>query len=246
MITVSIKGLCTGYGKGRRQRVVAQGLTGELHGGELCCLLGRNGGGKSTLIKTLAGFLAPLGGEAEIMGESIVGMKPQVMSKKVSVVLTDRVDLPHTRVWELVALGRSPYTGLTGRMGEEDRKMVERALESVGVSGLRDRYISDLSDGERQKAFVAKAFAQDTPVIILDEPTSFLDYPSKVAVMSMARALARESGKTILMSTHDLEIALRLADRVWLLDQAHGLKSGTPDELRTSGALQDYFGDMPG
>ncbi|MDE6237339.1 MAG: ABC transporter ATP-binding protein [Muribaculaceae bacterium] len=211
--------LSTGYGEGKKQRIVGENLNAALLAGELTALIGPNGVGKSTLMRTLSGFQAPCGGKIEIMGRDISDLKRSELAKMVSVVLTEKPSLDNMKVEELVELGRSPYTGFFGRAGIEDKEMVESAIEQVGIESLRDRYVSSLSDGERQKVMIAKALAQSTPVIFLDEPSAFLDWPSKAELFRLLRRLAQTENKAILLSTHDLEIAFRLSDRFWIMDR---------------------------
>ena len=228
--TVKAIGLTTGYRKGKKETAVGKNISASLYAGELTALLGRNGAGKSTLMRTLAGFQPPLGGKIEIDGKSLSDFKGDALAKTVSVVLTEKPVLENMDAETLVGLGRAPYTGFWGGFTDRDRAAVEKAISLVGIENLRKREVQSLSDGERQKVMIAKAFAQETPVIFLDEPTAFLDYPSKVELMRLLGRLAREEKKTIFVSTHDLEIALRLSDRFWLLDKEKGLTVRTdPD-----------------
>ena len=159
----------------------------------------------------------------------------------IGVVLTERLTVNNMSVNELVGMGRSPYTGFWGRMSDYDRMVVREAISLVGIEPLRGRMVQTLSDGERQKVMIAKALAQETPVIFLDEPTAFLDYPSKVEIMQLLQTLSRERDKTVFLSTHDLELALQIADKVWLLDKPHGVTIGTPEDLALKGEMTKYF-----
>ena len=217
METLRAVGLTTGYRDGKRERIVGEDITASLSSGELTVLLGRNGTGKSTLMRTLVGFQPPLRGRVEIFGKELGSLKRGESAKMVGVVLTEKPVLDNMKMEELVALGRAPYTGFWGVPGKRDREAVDRAIALVGIENLRGRYVSTLSDGERQKVMIAKVLAQETPVIFLDEPTAFLDYPSKVEVMRLLRRLAHEEDKTVFLSTHDLEIAVRMADRFWIM-----------------------------
>lgn len=240
--SIETRGLSTGYtvSKGR-ERVVTSGLDAQLYGGRLICLLGPNGAGKSTLLRTLAGFQPPLAGDIIIMGRSIREYTPKELAKCMSVVLTEKPLLENMEVEALVGIGRSPYTDFWGRMDDEDKAAVERAITLTGIEGLRHRQVQSLSDGERQKVMIAKAFAQETPIIFLDEPTAFLDYPSKVEIMMLLYSLAHKLHKTIFMSTHDLDMALQLSDLIWLIDKKEGIRTGTHRELSESGDLERYF-----
>ncbi len=218
---------------GYRNKVVGEGLDGCIRRGELTCLIGSNGLGKSTLLRTLAGFQPPLAGQVTWHDggtwRSLQAMTKAQLATLVSVVLTERPDVQHMTVGEVVGLGRMPYTGFFGTLSSADQKVVEEALSLVGISDFASRMIDALSDGERQKVMIAKALAQQTPVILLDEPTAFLDYPSKVEMMKLLSRLATETGKAILLSTHDLQLALQLADRLLTIDR--GLREMSKAEL---------------
>ncbi|MCM1028406.1 MAG: ABC transporter ATP-binding protein [Pseudoflavonifractor sp.] len=239
--TVRAEGLVTGYSSRHGNVTVTAGVSASLFSGELTCLLGPNGAGKSTLMKTLSGFLPPLSGMVAVEGRRIADYSAPELARVIGVVLTERVTLANMSVYELVAMGRSPYTGFWGRMDAHDREVVEESLDLVRVGELRDRMVSTLSDGERQKVMIAKALAQETPVIFLDEPTAFLDYPSKVEIMQLLQSLSRVKQKTVFLSTHDLEIALQIADMAWLIDREHGVATGAPEDLSASGLLGLYF-----
>ena len=199
---------------GYSHKVIAADINAQIKGGELTCLIGRNGTGKSTLMRTLAGFLKPLGGSALLDGRDVGRLSPAERSHLISVVLTDRVDIDGMRVKDLVSVGRQPYTGFFGKMSNDDEEVVNKAIADVGMTDFAGRQVNSLSDGERQKVMIAKALAQQTPVILLDEPTAFLDYPSKKEMFQMLSQLCHEQGKAVLVSTHDLDIALPIADSV--------------------------------
>lgn len=233
---IQLRNLAIGY----HEHIVANDLNVILHRGELTSLLGPNGVGKSTLLRTISAFQAPLVGEILVEGKSLCNLSSGERSRLIGVVLTDRLEVNNLSVLDLVALGRSPFTGFFGQLEEEDLLQVEKAMEQVGISRLKDRKVHTLSDGERQKAMVAKALAQQTPIILLDEPTAFLDFPSKVEMMRLLHRLAHDMGKTILLSTHDVETALQLSDRLWLLSKKN-IQEGTPTELAQQGHLQHFF-----
>lgn len=199
---------------GYSHKVIAADINAQIKGGELTCLTGRNGTGKSTLMRTLAGFLKPLGGTALLDGRDVGRLSPAERSHIISVVLTDRVDVDGMRVQDLVSVGRQPYTGFFGKMSSDDEEVVNKAIADVGMTDFAGRQVNSLSDGERQKVMIAKALAQQTPVILLDEPTAFLDYPSKKEMFQMLSQLCHKQGKAVLVSTHDLDIALPIADSV--------------------------------
>ena len=239
--SIRLVGLDTGYTGKHNIKRISENLTGEIRSGELTCLLGANGAGKSTLLRTLSAFLPPLAGNISVLGRPLQDYKPSELSTVIGVVLTERVTLQNMSVGELVGMGRSPYTGFWGRLSGEDRRKVGEALEMVGIASLRDRMVQTLSDGERQKVMIAKALAQETPIIFLDEPTAFLDYPSKVDILHLLHRLSREAGKTVFLSTHDLELALQIADRIWLMDKGGGVHIGTPEDLTRDGSLEHFF-----
>ena len=229
--TIRIEKLSIGYQGRHSVKTVAEGITDSIHSGELTCLLGENGAGKSTLLRTLSGFLPPISGEITILGKPLRSYSERELATVIGVVLTERTNLQNMTVTELVGMGRSPYTGFWGRLSAQDRRKVDEALSLVGIPSLRDRMVQTLSDGERQKVMIAKALAQETPIIFLDEPTAFLDYPSKVEVLNQLGRLSQEMGKTIFLSTHDLELALRVADRVWLMTKQGTVQAGLPENL---------------
>lgn len=239
--TISLNDLSTGYFSKGDSIFVSRLMNASLFPGEMTCLLGQNGAGKSTLLKTLTGFISPLEGEIKIMDKSLLQFSASELSKTIGVVLTEKPDLVNMSVFELVSLGRSPYTGFWGKMSRKDKEIVNESISLVGISSFKDRMIQTLSDGERQKVMIAKTLAQQTPVIFLDEPTAFLDYPSKVEIMQLLHDLAINKGKTIFLSTHDLELALQTADKIWLLDKIHGLTVGTPEDLSLNNSLGLYF-----
>ena len=239
--TKHIEKLSIGYpGKGD-VKVVASDICAGINSGELTCLLGANGVGKSTLLRTLSAFQPKLSGEIRIQGKEIGSYTDKQLSKVISVVLTEKCDIRNMTSVELIGLGRSPYTGFWGTLSKEDKEVVDHAINLVGISHLAHRMVHTLSDGERQKVMIAKALAQETPVIILDEPTAFLDFPSKVEMMQLLHQLSRQTDKTIFLSTHDLELALQIADKIWLMDKANGVTIGTPEDLSLDGTLSSFF-----
>lgn len=240
-MNLEIRNLSTGYRLRGGDKVISSGLNAGLSVGSLTCLLGPNGSGKSTLLRTVAGLQPALGGEIVIGGVGLDSLDIGGRARMVGVVLTSGVGLGSMSVWELVAMGRSPHTGFWGRLTAHDEGVVAESLRLVGMEGFARRRLHTLSDGERQKVMIAKAIAQETPVILLDEPTAFLDYPGKVRMMLLLHRLAHELGRTVLLSTHDVEQALVVADMVWLLDAGRPLVSGTPQGLSQRGLIGDYF-----
>lgn len=238
--TVRLENLSIGYRGKSSVKEVACGINSSLFAGELTCLIGPNGVGKSTLMRTVCAFQEKLGGNIFIDGKELEAYPDKELSKKIGVVLTHRPQIQNMNVEELVALGRSPYTGFWGKLEKEDRKIVSDAISLIGIDNLRSRMIQNLSDGERQKVMIAKAIAQQTPIICLDEPTAFLDFPSKIETMQLLKKLAKENGKTIFLSTHDLELTLQLADRIWLMQKGN-ITIGTPEEVAQCGALSEFI-----
>lgn len=239
--TIRINNLSIGYRSKNDTKLVASNITTTIYSGELTCLLGANGVGKSTLLRTLSAFQPRLSGEIALLGHDIQDYSDKELSTIVGVVLTDKCDIRNMSVRELIEMGRSPYTGFWGRLGKEDKRMVEEAIALVRIENLASRMVHTLSDGERQKVMIAKALAQETPVIFLDEPTAFLDFPSKVEIMQLLHSLTRSTNKTIFLSTHDLELALQIADKIWLMDREKGISTGTPEDLALSGYLSGFF-----
>ena len=233
-----LKDLVIGYNTRAGQRRVTAPLSVKLPEGRLICLVGRNGVGKSTLLRSLSGLQPPLSGDVLLGGSSIASYSHKALARLISVVTTRDVPVPSMTSWEVVALGRSPYTQFWGQLSPADKEIVDRSIDITGISPLASRRVGSLSDGERQKVMIAKAIAQETPVILLDEPTAFLDYPSKVSTLSLLSRLAREMGRTILVSTHDVEHALRLSDEVLLLQ-----KEGLYKVLRRDALVLDHSAD---
>lgn len=238
---ITLENLTIGYNTKDGRRTVMKDINASVSSGRLTCLIGSNGVGKSTLLRTLAAFQPKLGGNIYIKGKEISGYTNRQLSMLIGVVLTSRPDVMNMTVREIVGLGRTPYTGFWGTLREHDRDIVEQSIRQVGIAHLASRMIGTLSDGERQKMMIAKALAQQTPVIILDEPTAFLDYPSKVETMQLLMRLCREADKTIFMSTHDLELVLQTADTLWLMTRDGGVCVGTPDELSADGSLSAFI-----
>lgn len=239
--TIEIKDLTIGYSSKNHQKIIASDITADICSSELTCLLGANGVGKSTLLKTLSAFLPKLSGNIQILQKDIDRYTDKQLSKIISVVLTDKCNIRNMSVEELVGLGRSPYTDFWGTIRHDDKDIVRRSMQMVRIEELADRMVHTLSDGERQKVMIAKALAQSTPIIYLDEPTAFLDYPSKVEIMQLLHSLSRQTGKTIFMSTHDLELALQIADKIWLMDKSNGINIGVPEDLSVNGSLSHFF-----
>ncbi len=240
METVKLQNLSIGYITKGHRHIVAQGLNASICCGELTCLLGRNGIGKSTLLRTLSAFQPKLDGKIWLQDRDMESLDDKTLSHIIGIVLTEKLDIRNMSVEELVGMGRAPYTDFWGRLREEDRHIVAESIRLVGIEALLQRMVQTLSDGERQKVMIAKALAQQTPIIYLDEPTAFLDFPSKVEVMQLLHRLAVEEQKTIFLSTHDVDLALQLADCLWLME-ADQLHVGSPRELSAQGVLSRFI-----
>ena len=234
-----------GYAPRRGPRVeVALHLDAHLVAGELVCLLGPNGAGKSTLMRTLAGLQKPLAGAVVLKGRDLHGLTESARARRLGLVLTERVEVGNLSAYALVALGRYPHTGWAGRLSAADEAVVRWAMDAVGARHLAGRSVGELSDGERQKVMIARALAQEPAVLLLDEPTAFLDLPRRVEVLQVLRRLASDRDRAVLLSTHDLDLALRCADRLWLLPPNGPLQIGAPEDLVLSGAFQRTFADV--
>ena len=229
-MVISLSQLSVGYSL---SHPVISDINLELRSGQLACLIGENGIGKSTLLKTLTGFLPKLKGSLLLGNRDIESFSQRELARQVSIVLTQKPDVQNLTIEEIIGLGRSPYTGFFGRLRAEDRKVVDDAIATMGIEKLRRRMIQTLSDGERQKVMIAKALAQETPIILLDEPTAFLDFPSKAETFQSLQRMAHERDKLILLSTHDLELAVRFADS--LLEVKRGrLQAVSASEVKAS------------
>jgi iron complex transport system ATP-binding protein len=239
---LSALNLTIGY-TSRKQagRVVAESLTIDLWPGQLVCLLGPNGAGKSTLMRTLAGLQPPVNGIIKLGEQSITDVSPAQLARSLSLVLAERVEAGNLRVRELVTLGRTPYTGWLGRNTQDDIDKVEAALRMTDTLQYQARRVDQLSDGERQKVMLARALAQDTDLILLDEPTAHLDLPNRVEMMLLLHQLTRQTRKAILLSTHELDLALQAADRLWLLAPGGRLATGAPEDVVLSGHFEATF-----
>lgn len=233
--------LTIGYRRRKEPINVQEGLNLDVYSGELVCLIGPNGCGKSTLLKTLSGLIPPLSGDIWVDGVRIKQQQPTGRARFISLVLTDRVEVTNLTVYELVAMGRNPYTDWLGNLTEEDHKIVNQALTMVHLESYGNRFVNQLSDGERQRAMIAKALVQQTPVIFLDEPTSHLDLPNRVEVMMLLRQLAADTGKAIVLSIHELDLAMQTSDKLWLMVPENGVIVGTPAELLANNSIQSVF-----
>lgn len=238
---LSLHELKVGYKAGKLNDGTVYGpINAEIAGPEMVGLIGRNGIGKSTLLRTVAGIQKPVFGKVCFRGLVSTYMGRMDMARLVSFVSTEAVTVQHLRVMELVTLGRYPYMSRFSRLNISDHRIVHDSLERTGIYDLRYKYLHELSDGERQKVMIARALAQDTPVMILDEPTAFLDLPARHEILRLLYNLSQQKLKLILFSTHDLAIAMREADKLWLLTD-EGLLQGSPEDLLISGGFRTLF-----
>ena len=240
-IVIQGQDLSIGYRTGKQEKIVHEHLNFQLHAGELTCLLGANGTGKSTLLRTLSASQPALSGKLDIMGKPLTEYTEKERSRTIGVVLTDKTFAGGLSVYELVGLGRQPHTGFFGRLNKEDKRIIEEAMEHVGIAHKAHSYTAELSDGERQKAMIAKALVQECPLILLDEPTAFLDVVSRIEIMHLLHRLAVEQEKAILLSTHDIEQALVLSDKLWLLSKEHGLQTGVTEDIILNHQMENLF-----
>lgn len=227
--------------KAGRKIVLLPPINIALSESSLVALAGINGAGKTTLLKTITGLHQPISGDIELFGFQPNKLSRSELAKMVSIVLTDIADDFYLRTEDVVAMGRYPHLGFWGKLKTADKTIVEDAMYKCGIAHLIGRRLISLSDGERQKTFIAKAIAQDTPLIVLDEPSAFLDYPGKLELMTLLRNLVREQQKTILFSSHDLDLLMRFADQLWLISPSKPIISGSPELLASSGKIGEYF-----
>lgn len=226
---------------GYKDEAILPPINVSLNEGDLIALIGPNGAGKSTLFKTLTAHINPIAGNIELLGKNLSSYSPKEKAKLIGLVLTSRPDDMFLKVFDVVASGRCPYTNFFGKMDENDLNTIHESLEIVGINELKDRYFDALSDGEKQKVMIAKTIAQNTPIIFMDEPTAFIDYPSKIELFSLMKMLTKEKNKTIIFSSHDLELLLRYTDDLWIISKKKDLISGKKDELMHKGIVKEYF-----
>jgi len=241
-LAIDISGLSTGYHlKKGDVKIMHRNLNLSLDQGELICILGPNGAGKSTLLKTMTGFIKPLEGEIQIGGRPLKVTAVRELSRRISVVLTEKIDDIYLTAYEIVMTGRYPYGSFTGRLTGEDKQMIGRAFQQVGTGHLANRTFYSLSDGEKQRVMIARTVVQETPFIFLDEPVAYIDAPGKIGIMQLLKDLSASHGKGILIATHDIDAALHYADRLWLLGTQGKWKTGIPDDLVADGSINSFF-----
>ena len=230
-----------GYPALKRPYIVQSDLTLTANEGELIALIGKNGCGKSTLLRSIASLQPIYHGEVQLNGQNLSEITPKKRARLLSVVRTGQQSVASFNVRELISIGRDPYTGWLGSLTDDDNQIISRAIEMTYLQGFEERNIHELSDGERQRVFIARALAQDTPVILLDEPTSHLDLPNRINILLLLQKLARETGKTIFISTHELETAMQVADKLWLMDKEKGVTVGVPEDMVLNGSFDTVF-----
>ena len=236
-----IENLTAGYKKARGVKPVIKNISFEIYGSELACLAGANGIGKSTLLKTASGLLSKLGGEITLMNRTLSSYPRNELARLLSIVLTGKVPVGNLKAGEVIAMGRYPYTNWLGTLSESDRKKIMESITITGTSGFLDQPIHELSDGQLQKIMIARALAQDSEIILLDEPTAHLDLVNKITVMKLLKDLSVKTGKAVLIATHELELALQVSDRLLLLKNNGALLSGTPEDLVLNGSFGAFI-----
>ena len=237
MEVLKTKDLHIGY----KDKAILPPINVSLEEGSLIALIGPNGAGKSTLFKTLTAHIKAIGGSVELMGKELSEYSAKEKAMLIGLVLTERPDDMFLKVYDVVASGRCPYTNFFGKIEKEDENIIQESLDIVGINQLKDRYFNTLSDGEKQKVMIAKTLAQNTPIIFMDEPTAFIDYPSKIELFSLMKMLTKERNKTIILSSHDLELMLRYTDDIWLISKGKQLISAKKDDLIGNDILKEYF-----
>lgn len=238
---LTARDLAVGYRNGSQTTTLLSGLNLNLEKGKLVALLGQNGAGKSTLLRALTCDERPLAGSIEVNGRDLLEMSQKDRSRIIGLVSTERIQAGALTVTELVGLGRQPHTGFLGRLDDEDRAIIQQSMADAGIISKANDYMASLSDGERQKAMIARALAQQTPIIILDEPTAFLDVASRIETMRLLQTLAHDRGKAVLLSSHDISQSLMLADELWLITTDRDVLTGTTQQLLADGAMDRLF-----
>lgn len=238
---LSTHNLTIGYRQGKKTMPVLEGLDIKLERAQLVCLIGPNGVGKSTLLRTLAGLQPALTGQVFLNEQEISSYKADEKARLISMVLTDKVQALNMRVTDLVAMGRYPYTGWTGQLQDADHAKVEEAIALTHTNYIANKKLYELSDGQLQKAMIARALAQDGELIMLDEPTAHLDISNALDIMQLLQKLVRETGKTMLVSTHSLDLSLEMADMLWLAQCGSPILTGLPEDMALSGAIEKLY-----
>ena len=226
---------------GYANKKIADQINLSLNTGELVCLLGQNGVGKSTLLRTLANLQEPLSGRLEISSSDIQQMDRRELAKKLGIITTEKIGMSNMTVRELVALGRYPYTNWIGKESDEDKAIIDDAIAKCKINYIEHSKLSAISDGQFQKAMVARVLAQDTDIILMDEPTAHLDVVNRVEMFRLLQEIKNETGKAILISTHELDLSIQFADQLWLMNFNFPIITGTPEDLCLQGDLEKIF-----
>ncbi len=238
---LSINNVTIGYQMKKQIKVVAEKINLGIRNSEMVCLLGPNGCGKSTLMRSIAGLQDIFKGNVAINDTDINMLSPAKRASRLSLVLTDKLAVSGISVMNIVAVGRYPYTNSMGKLKDDDIAIIQQSLQKCGLQGFENRLYTELSDGEKQRVMIARALAQDTPLMMLDEPTAHLDLPNRIEMMKTMRKLAKETQKAILISTHELDLALQWADTIWIMDKSGNIETGTPEDLVLNGTLSNVF-----
>jgi iron complex transport system ATP-binding protein len=239
-IVLSTKDLSIGYRSRTENNIIATDLNLNLYRGEMVSLMGINGIGKSTLLRTITGVQKELSGKILIQDKDLKHLPPNEIAKKISVVLTERIPSNNLTVYELIALGRQPYTNWLGSLSGKDKEQISFAIEQTGLKDLLNKRCDALSDGQLQRVMICRALAQNTEIIFLDEPTAHLDIQHKIEIFKILAELAHKLGKSILISTHEIQFGLQMSDKLWLMTR-DGILSGTPDEMIQSNNINKIF-----
>ncbi|MGB2127956.1 MAG: ABC transporter ATP-binding protein [Flavicella sp.] len=234
------KNLCIGYTSKNNQNCIARNLNLELLQGQMVCLIGKNGIGKSTLLKTLSKTQVPLDGNIWLGGKKLSDIRAENLAKKMGLVLTERIPESQLTVFEIIALGRQPYTNWIGKLNTKDYEAIENAMKQVNITELSTKKFNELSDGQSQKVMIARVLAQNTELIILDEPTAHLDLHHKIEVFKLLKRLVETTGKTILLSTHEVNLSLQIADSLWLMSE-NNFVTGSKKALIASKEMERIF-----
>ncbi|WCC80055.1 ABC transporter ATP-binding protein [Cutibacterium equinum] len=241
MTGLALNNLSVGYASGRHVATVLSGVTGSVEAGRMVGLVGPNGAGKSTLLRSVAGLQPVLGGEVSLNGTPTATMSRRQIAQTLSTVLTDRISVARLTCRDIVSLGRHPHSGIGGRLRPHDHAVIDESLAAVGATELADAFVGELSDGQRQRVMVARALAQEPSILLLDEPTSFLDPPGRIALLGMLRHVCTTRDIAVVVCSHDIEPVMRYADTLWVAGRGTEVTMGAPEDLARAGALEDAF-----
>lgn len=222
-------------------RTLFEKINGNISSGSITALMGVNGVGKSCLLKTIANLIPALSGRLLIHGKELRAYSALEFSQQVSLVLTEKIQVDFLRVDELIYLGRSPYTNWMGKLKETDLEVVDQVMKQIGITNLADCFFNELSDGQKQKVLIARALAQKPTLLILDEPTTYLDIPSKIELIKILKNISSENNVAVIMSTHDLDLIEKHVDQIWLMGNDRSFHQGSPDYFRSSGLFKKHF-----